>query len=444
MKMLKVEVGWTKLPGTNVVLAHVLSASVKSIKLEFYPFPKSSLMHRYLDVIAAKATHLSDLSLQNVVKLGATIPHHDTLKDYHISDPSCQLLGQLLSLRSLTLSPKFVTVALLDTVGRLPQLTHLAMRSKRAGSSLNQTTIPHISFACPRKGLFKSLEELEVQIRVYSVFDFLSAYNLGIPPKILHTARITCNAPTSPDKLKLPHEFMQSISHLSVNFVGSAPLELRTLEAFAECDSLVDFKLWHGTILTIPESEKLMLPQWQNLECLSLVTYPKVRVLGYELQGLASLQGTSQLNISCLSFFAKELPFIRRLVISLLACDTSLLEDETVLYPFARLQFIKFGPCSFVNYELEGFLDQDAARYITALLPEDCQAELDFGGFRDTGDDKEWKEFEERYVEWLTSFDGRLSEYKKVRKSQTTLIRRQDGASSLITLSGMSDIQWRS
>jgi hypothetical protein len=121
IKTLVMEVGWMKIPGTHLVLAHLLSVSVQYLTLEFYQFPKSALVHRYLDIIISKATHLTDLTLQCVVKSGASAPHRDALKDYYISDYSCQLLGQLLSLTSLTLSPKFVTIALLDAIGALPQ-----------------------------------------------------------------------------------------------------------------------------------------------------------------------------------------------------------------------------------------------------------------------------------------------------------------------------------
>ena len=121
--------------------------------------------------------------------------------------------------------------------------------------------------------------------------------------------------------------------------------------------------------------------------------------------------------------FAESLPRLISLKISLFACATESTEpnnSEIHMTPkFQNLRNLDFGTCSFVNREVPGFGHDEAAQYISALLPSETL--IDWAGaaiilnekrsYREQRDFLLWQKFESDFRRLIKGFEQLVEEY---------------------------------
>jgi hypothetical protein len=161
---------------------------------------------------------------------------------------------------------------------------------------------------------------------------------------------------------------------------------------------------------------------WSQLSAFGILRTEKIQNYRLTPYNLSIYQG-HELDISSLGVISRNLPNLEGLILSLLACDTSILEPDQCIPSFRRLKTLKLGLSSLWNWKRHGFDQHEAARYISAILPSGCQFSIEpISPPHGSDEDSEWQDFTRECNQFLTSFRQRVVDYMKIRKGEVNRI----------------------
>jgi len=409
---------WSHKRGARLVMAQLIPPSLVKLGLCFHTLIPS-LVNNYVNTISLKAPELRELSLRFMPADGSPSP-----TNIHLHPSSIASLSQLGNLEQLGIGVRRIDLDFLDIIGDIPNLKVLDLQgSRQYGSDAEslQLNAPKTSLFM-RKGKFKKLETLRFTGNPTSLSHIIDSYFCE------STIALTTLEFKIPGGKATPQDFaaLQKISsqleslHLDFGWKHlNVPLSRSTLLHVSRCKALTELNIVHPEYLGAESIEIFTI--FNNLRTLVLV---KTSMEGREIRMFAHVSGSQGagmracLDISCLDVFAKALPHLESLELTLLACDTSKLIGDAYLTPFKKLHSLVLGYYSLLNYRRKNFDQHEAARYISALLhPSD--AKFSCRALSSSSD----IESATKILGFLKSFGKQVNNYMKIRESQSLLLQ---------------------
>lgn len=408
--------------GCQLILEALLSSSVKSLQLEF-KCNGSNLFRLYFDIIASKADKMTSLSLltSGVIR----VSREDGVKGLGPLHPSLEYIGRLVCLESLIIDPWLVDFDLLDTLGDLPRLKSLKIFNA-CYKGRRVRTLDLTSSKSHRDGRFGSLERLEIRASIPSLTAILQAFFLDV------LGRLQLLGCIFDDDEPIFLDFLKCVTHLPTSLQigfqnGEArssprPLDLSALSNMIGDCSLSQLDITHADFIYHPDHRELekIICLWTNIRHLTLRKWGCVTYHRKTPDDLLAYNG-DRFDFTCLAIFAKNMPKLTFLSITILACNTEEVQNQIgSLVPFGDLQYLTFNHSSFINRGIRGFDERVAANYISALIPRKSDVNIKWEKLvmNKANRSSIWDDFIEKHNAFMDSLTGRISEYLNIRKCE--------------------------
>jgi hypothetical protein len=374
---------YSAIRGTHFLLVHLASERIVKIDLDFPETPSTALFVRYIEIMAQKFINLSSLKIgiqrlfwerQRTTNPGVFA--------HPLPESIITNFGKMVSLKTLALSPTFVSINLLDTIGDLPDLRDLTIGNRFEYVPSSPNLIDHAG----RKGKFTSLERLEIRGTGDLLAAVFRAY-LSHPLIFLSNLELRLDGPVADSNaLAFLREVPQSVRYFELLIIPRhSPMPFQLLQPLAACDAkLTTLRVVHPFFLSFKDSDRMFLQHWQNVTDLLLWKSDEDEVLlPPSLMGFPEgvpyySPSEGEADIYTLGLIAECLPNLVDLGISVLACVTRSIDSGEPIVTFRKLKKLYFGPISFMNWQLAGFDRTEAARYIVAMVPSGTEIDLSF------------------------------------------------------------------
>jgi hypothetical protein len=387
----------TSIRGTYAILQRFVSSSTKAVTLQFTDETISvALFSRYVEIIKQKAVKITLLTIH-------ACPHDHgffapALQSVHSAN-SVESFVKMVTLDTINLDARLLSLELLDTIGDLPLLRVLELRYSLVDELFGDNVQP-------RRAKFPSLAHLKIkgEIDLLNIY-FETYFSFDTVP--LSKLDITMDStPDRVDDLAFLENISGTLKEIDLDMLLlEFPLQFRYLDRLTACTELTSIVVSHCLFISFQGFDAARLGCCQNLTMLDLRKRGGgMLVLEEDLPaldpwGFTSLQPDGA-DIYFLSILAENLLRLTKLCITIVASPTRVPTPDTVR--FQRLEFLIFGPGSFVNHQQPGFDEDEAAGYISDLVLPETVIDLDFiddydhpMGIQDGDDDfnLEWKTF---------------------------------------------------
>jgi hypothetical protein len=292
-------------------------------------------------------------------------------------------LVKLKGLRLLRLPTMWMTQSVANAASTLPILREFILQDygRITGHDIGESRGP-VTFDV--KGYFPTLERLEL----FGHRDFMEGFLRYCFPEIHELSKLTMRSGHGPS-VHLTRCLAEHFPNLrSLEWDGSyynenlVPIPFIIIEPLAGCTQLVELTLQDARILH-SELDYLLSP-WPNLKELNLVApYTSGSIPG--ARKIFLKQNPHRLHLESLEIFAKRLPKLESLIVSLAATDTNLLQPVTHKFSsaFRKLKF-KY---TFLDYrDVPAFDRKMAVKYVSSLLckGQECDFECPGASLRDS------------------------------------------------------------
>ena len=374
LKEIEIPPEFTCLQGSYLLLDRLASPNTETVQLMFPNTPSSTLLSQYLGVIVRRSPDLYSLNIMifDINRFGEPVP-----PGLFTHPPPMIILepfGKMVASRTLHLDSRLISLDLLDVIGALPYLEILEVKGLLAGHA--DKADPN-----PREGLFQSLSCLKISGPETMLKCLFDAY-FSNPPQCVTTTEICVHQRfNGSDAMSFLAKLPDSTNTLDLIITYGSPVHLRCLKKLAACDKLTTLKVAYASFFSLQTSDGMLFRCWRNLTILHLW---KLESAEHNLpvethdELFEYHPEADELDIYTIGLIAESLPNLIGLCICVLACTMRPTGNLGSIIPFPKLDILQFGPVSFINWKLDGFDRDEAARYLTHLLPSDAQVNFEF------------------------------------------------------------------